>query len=106
MNKKRDPCNASNYRPKAIITIFGKVFEKVLKFRIVKYMEENSLLNTSQFGFRQGMNTTMAINSLCERITSNFENKFDMAYVLLDQSNFVFYLIYCLLGFITLILII
>ena len=46
--------DAANYRPIALTSHLIKIFEKLLRNHIVKYMEENSLFNPNQHGFRKG----------------------------------------------------
>lgn len=43
-----------NYRPIALTSHLIKIFEKVLRNRLVTYMERNRLFNPSQHGFRFG----------------------------------------------------
>ena len=43
-----------NYRPTALTSHLIKIFEKVLRSRIVSYMEMHGLFNASQHGFRLG----------------------------------------------------
>ena len=42
-----------NYRPVALTSHLIKMFEKVVRKRIVKYLEENNLNNENQHGFRR-----------------------------------------------------
>jgi hypothetical protein len=52
-----------NYRPLALLTIFSKIYENVIKSRLVDYLEYYSLLDNNQFGFRAGKSTANAINN-------------------------------------------
>lgn len=58
----------TNYRPISLITNFAKIFEKVIKDRIVKYLEKYKLLSASQFGFRESKSTQDAISCLMSKI--------------------------------------
>ena len=44
----------ANYRPVALTSHIIKLFEKVLRKNIVKFMNDNNLFNDSQHGFRSG----------------------------------------------------
>ena len=46
----RDP---KNYRPITLLEVPGKILEKVVNIRFVKYIEENNILNKNQYGFRK-----------------------------------------------------
>lgn len=52
---KTDP---NNYRPIALLNISGKIFEKILAYRIKNLLESNNLLPSHQHGFR-AQHTTM-----------------------------------------------
>ena len=45
---------AANDRPVALTSHVIKIFEKVIRNHIVQYMNENSLFNPNQHGFRSG----------------------------------------------------
>lgn len=44
---------AANYRPVALTSHLIKCFEKVMRNAIIKYLEENRLMNKNQHGFRR-----------------------------------------------------
>ncbi len=43
-----------NYRPIALTSHLIKIFEKVIRNKLVSYLEQNNLLNPTQHGFRIG----------------------------------------------------
>ena len=45
---------SANYRPVALTSHIIKVFEKVVRKSIVKFMDDNTLFNPSQHVFRSG----------------------------------------------------
>lgn len=46
-------CVPKNYRPVALTSHLIKLFEKLLRNKIVKYLEANNLMNNNQHGFRR-----------------------------------------------------
>ena len=46
--------DAANYNLVSLISHIVKVFEKIVKNKLVNYLEENHLLDDSQHGFRSG----------------------------------------------------
>ena len=54
---KTDPSDPGNYRPIAICSNLAKVMESILNHKLMKYLEENSLLNDRQYGFRKNRST-------------------------------------------------
>ena len=53
----KDPMN---YRPITLLEVPGKVIERIISDRLIKYVEENHKFNYMQFGFRNGHSTTTA----------------------------------------------
>lgn len=76
-----------NYRPISLLPLIGKVFEKVLKNQLTDYLENNSILSVTQFGFRKGLSTSAAITSFTEFVYSGFEKKSMTATCLCDLSK-------------------
>ncbi|CAL4247595.1 unnamed protein product, partial [Meganyctiphanes norvegica] len=52
---------AKNYRPVALTSHVIKIFEKVVRKKIVEYLQKNSKFNESQHGFRSGRFYTESI---------------------------------------------
>jgi hypothetical protein len=53
--KKRDGECLNNYRPISLLSIFSKLFEKLVHRRIMKHITTNQILTDSQHGFRLGL---------------------------------------------------
>ena len=53
----KDHSNPTNYRPIALTSCLGKVFEKMINKRLVEYLENNKLLTPIQCGFRKNKST-------------------------------------------------
>ena len=66
--KKGDASKNSNYRPISLLTIFSKIFEKLMHQRLYNFLELHEILFQMQFGFRNGHSTDHALISLSERI--------------------------------------
>ena len=58
--KKGDESMVGNYRPVSILPALSKVFEKVVFDQLYKYLTENDLLYSGQYGFRKGHSTELA----------------------------------------------
>lgn len=76
--KKGDLHDISNYRPIALLSIFSKIFERVMADKIYKFLDEHGVLGCSQHGFRKGYSTETATIQLIQHI-----------YDCLDLNNFV-----------------
>lgn len=61
LHKKSDKLNPSNFRPIALLSIFSKIFEKILKTRLVNFLENEGFFSKNQFGFQKKLNTENAL---------------------------------------------
>ena len=50
--KKGSRCEPGNYRPVSLTSQIGKIFERLIRDRIVSFLEENGKLRDSQHSFR------------------------------------------------------
>ena len=60
--------NVNNYRPISILPSFGKIFEKIMKIKILDYIQKFKILGENQFGFRNRRSTVDALVNLVENI--------------------------------------
>lgn len=56
--------NKDSYRPIALTSCAGKIFEQLLKQRLEFYVEKNNILPSNQFGFRRGRSSRESICQL------------------------------------------
>jgi hypothetical protein len=56
-----DPCDANNYRAIALTSAFGKVYERLLLQRLLKWFKDSRLWSLPQFGFRKASSCAHAI---------------------------------------------
>jgi len=77
----------SNYRPISILPAINKVFEKLLYSRLYSYIETNELLSPSQYGFREGTSTELAINEIYNYYLHNLDQGLVTGSIFLDLSK-------------------
>ena len=58
IHKNGDVNNCDNYRCLSLTSCFGKLFTSLMQIRLHNYMEDNSLYNKFQAGFRPDYRTT------------------------------------------------
>lgn len=85
--KNGDKSSPSNYRPISLLSTLSKVLEKLVKKRLMKYLEQNDLLNNKQYGFRQGRSTEDAVLTLTSLITSYVDGGYKAIGVFLDLQK-------------------
>ena len=76
-----------NYRPIALTSHLIKVFEKVLRKRIVEYMERHDLFNPSQHGFRFGRSCLSQLIAHYDCILELLENGGNVDVIYIDFAK-------------------
>ena len=77
----------NNYRPISVLPTFSKLLEKLMYNRLLKFLDANSILSSSQYGFRNKHCTYMALANLVDRITNELEHKKFSIGVFIDLSK-------------------
>ncbi|KAL0809474.1 hypothetical protein ABMA28_011642 [Loxostege sticticalis] len=65
---KTDPNDLSSYRPIGLLPVFGKLLEKVLSKRIAYHLECTQQYHPRQFGFKEQVSTTDALQAAVKNI--------------------------------------
>ena len=84
--KNGDAKRIASYRPISVLPVFSKIFERLMYIRLTKYVTKNNILSNSQFGFKKGHSTYMALTILIDKITKAIDKKtiqLDYFYILL-----------------------
>ena len=71
--KTGNASTVSNYRPISILSVFSKVFEKIVHARLEEYLLENAILHNNQFGFRSELSTCMALLELVNKLAASVD---------------------------------
>ena len=71
--KKGLASRKSNYRPISLLSVFSKLFEKLMHKRLYRFLEICEILFRMQFGFCTGHSTDHALVSLTETIKSSLD---------------------------------
>ena len=77
----------ANYRPIALTSHIIKLFEKVMRNKIVAYLEEGNLFNQSQHGFRRGRSCLSQLLAHHDEVLSNLEKGLNVDTIYLDFSK-------------------
>ena len=85
--KKGDKLNIENYRPISKLPILSKIFEKAIKARLVKFIDETKILCKTQFGFQRGLSTQDAILNVIEQLYENLNNYLYSIGIFIDFSK-------------------
>ena len=79
--------NPDSYRPIALTSCVGKVFEQLLKQRLEFYVEQNYILPGNQYGFRRGTSSRESISQLQFDIQNSLNKKNNLLAVFFDVAG-------------------
>ena len=85
--KAGDSKQMNNYRPISVLTVFSKIFEKLMYTRLFNYLNKHDAIYKYQFGFRAGFGTNLALTTLVDKIVSALERGNYMLGVFMDFSK-------------------
>lgn len=83
----KNPSDASSYRPIVLSSVMLKILEHLVKNRLEWFVEHNSLLSQSQYGFRKGKGTIDNISLFTTDIQTAFSNSESVIAAFLDISS-------------------
>ena len=85
--KSGDMTDLNNYRPISVLCFFSKIYEKHLSTEMKRFMEENSVLNQKQYGFKAKNSTTDALLSIQKEICSARDSKNYVCLIAIDLKK-------------------
>ena len=85
--KKLDRDDISNYRPISLLNSISKILEKIVSTRLINHFETNNLFSDSQYAYRKGRGTDLAVTKLSSDILRKFDNGEITAAVYLDLTS-------------------
>lgn len=95
IRKKQSSIKINDLRPISLLSVFSKILEKLMKARLVRYLDNLNFLNKNQFGFRKGKSTEDALLMVteiiyrglnCGKKTTGLFIDFQKAFDLVDHS--------------------
>lgn len=85
--KSGDKLERVNYRPLSLISNVAKILEKIIKIRIVKFLNKHKVISDKQYGFREGKSTDDAIFALTTYIYDALDKKKATLCIFVDLSK-------------------
>ncbi|KAJ1196520.1 hypothetical protein NDU88_000390 [Pleurodeles waltl] len=83
---KADPNDLKNFRTISLLPFMAKVTEKIVNAQLTQHLEDNSILDPSQSGFRRNHSTETALLAAKDDIRQQMDNGETSALILLDLS--------------------
>uniref|UniRef100_A0A0P4VX79 Uncharacterized protein n=1 Tax=Scylla olivacea TaxID=85551 RepID=A0A0P4VX79_SCYOL len=87
VHKKNSRSEPNNYRPISLLSVMGKLLEKIVAAAIYQHLSENHLLSDRQFGFRPGRSTADLLLIISKDWQDALEEGLDTLVVALDIAG-------------------
>jgi hypothetical protein len=85
--KKGSRSRADNYRPVSLTSQICKIAESIIRDSIVKHLEENELIKSSQHGFRRGYSCLTNLLSFLDKATECWDSGDSMDVIYTDFAK-------------------
>lgn len=85
--KGGNACLMNNYRPVSLLSSFSKVFERALCDRLASFLDRNSILSDTQYGFRPKKSCHLAIYNVLNFIIERVDRGEKVAGIFFDLSK-------------------
>ena len=85
--KKGDRHEFTNYRPISVLPALSKILERLVHKRLYSFISKFNLLSNSQFGFRSGYSSFMAVMDAYNKIVTDLDCKKHTLGIFLDLSK-------------------
>lgn len=87
IHKSGSQSDINNFRPISLLSTLNKIVEKVIAEQLMTFLENNSILNTAQFGFRRGRSCEEAAFTLTNLIGSSIGRNESCVAIFCDLSK-------------------
>ena len=85
--KKGDKTKINNYRPISLLSPFSKIFEKHISNQINSFISKHNLLYKYQYGFQENNSTEIALQQLCDNLTSKLDKSETICATFIDLAK-------------------
>ena len=82
-----DELDPNNYRPISLLSLFNRVFEKLMYNRLKSLIDKHNLLYQWQYGFREKCSTQLAVLDIVDRIQLNIDKKLFSCGIFIDLKK-------------------
>lgn len=85
--KDGDEAEPGNYRPISLLSVFNRLFEKIMYNRLKSFLSKHNLFYESQYGFREQRSIEHAILDIVNKIQSNMDKGMFSCGVFIDLQK-------------------
>ena len=87
IHKKNSRNCVNNYRPISLLSITGKIYEKIICKRLTDHLEKHHLLSLKQFGFRKERSTADLLLKMSSAWNKSLDKREDIYVMALDIAG-------------------
>ena len=87
--KTGDQTEPGNYRPISLLSVFNRLFERLMHKQLTSFIEKHHILFKSQYGFRENFSTQHAILDIVSKIQNNMDKGLYSRGVFIDLKKAV-----------------
>ena len=87
MSKPGDSSNPANYRPISLLSVVGKVMERIVNKSLMSFLRHHKLLNDHQYGFQSKRSTADLLSVLFQCWSDALDSGSEVRAVSLDISK-------------------
>ena len=87
IRKKGDKQTLKNYRLVSLLPICGRILERLMFNEMFKFLIENELISSDQYGFKPGDSCVNQLVSITHEIYKSFDKGHEVRGVFLDISK-------------------
>lgn len=82
---KKGPANLfSNFRPISLLSTLSKLFEKIMKERMISFLDRNKYFSKNQYGFREGLSTELALLNFMGQVNRGINDGHNVSGLFID----------------------
>jgi hypothetical protein len=85
--KAKDKTLPENYRPISILPIIAKIFDQEINNQIMEHAIKHNILSRTQYAFRPNSNTTLALQTIINKLHKSKENRQATTAIYIDLSK-------------------
>ena len=82
--KTAAPKELGDFRPISLLNIFANIFKKILKDKIMEFIDNNNISLSYQYGFRANNSTELAVTTIYDEFLENLNRKLYTCAIFLD----------------------
>ena len=87
LHKSNSTLDKSNYRPISLLSVFSKIFEKLMMTSLSKYLNDKEIIHPSQYGFQAKKSTQTALQQFSQYLYENLDEGNSVLSIFIDYSK-------------------